>query len=60
MTDDKSKDLQKEIAELKNEVRQIKEVLNIIIGMMQEDEGDDEDVAPPFLLKHDIDMNMLN
>ena len=56
----KKEDLEKEVKELQSDIKQIKEVLNIIIGMMSEDEMEEDDAGPPFHMKTDVDMSMLN
>ena len=40
-----NEDLAKELKELKDEVRQMREIVSILYSMMMEDEGDEEEIS---------------
>ena len=54
------KDRDKEIEELRVEIQQIKEVLNMILGLISDDDVEDEEPIPQFQKINDFDFQMLN
>ena len=58
MTD--KEEIETQIEELRDDIRQIKEVLNIIIGMLSEEDIEEEEIISPVTMKPDIDLSMLN